>query len=69
MKNLKITLAAARVNAGMTQREAAEAIGVSRSTIQGWEAYTKWPNVLQLDAICEAYGLSVDDIIFSKSSS
>lgn len=69
MKKLKITLAAARKNANMTQREAAAAIGVSRSTIQGWEAYTQWPNVLQLETICEVYGLSIDDLIFSKPSS
>ena len=38
MSDFKITMAAARVNAGMTQTEAAEKLGISRATLIAWEA-------------------------------
>ena len=34
----KITLAAARVNAGLSQQEAAKALGVSVATLQNYES-------------------------------
>lgn len=37
MKPFKITLKAARINAGLTQYQAAKAIGVSRESIQNYE--------------------------------
>ncbi len=37
MTDYKITLAAARVNAGMTQEEVAKAMHVSKNTIVNWE--------------------------------
>ena len=37
MSEIKISLAAARVNANMTQEQAAAAINVSKSTINSWE--------------------------------
>ena len=37
MCDVKITLAAARVHAGLTQEEAAKAINVSVNTICAWE--------------------------------
>ena len=59
-----MTLKAARVNCGMNQQEAAEMIGVSRTTIQSWESYRSFPTVLQLPAIEAAYNVKYDDIIF-----
>ena len=35
---LKITLQAARVNAGMTQRQVAQELGVVNKTISNWES-------------------------------
>lgn len=37
MQDLKISLAAARVNKKMTQEEVAKALGVSKSTVVAWE--------------------------------
>ena len=37
MNDFKITLAAARVNAGMTQEEVAKEMHVSKNTIVNWE--------------------------------
>lgn len=37
LKNIQISLAAARVNAGMTQDEVADAMNVSKNTVVNWE--------------------------------
>lgn len=64
----KITLKAARVNAGLTQKEAAEKLNVSNKTVWSWECGKAMPNVNKIDAICSLYGMSYDDIIFLPSN-
>lgn len=60
----KISLKAARVNAGLTQTESAKRIGVSVSTIKNWEAGKSFPNQPMIEKICEIYGVSYDYIKF-----
>lgn len=60
----RITLKAARVNAGLTQKEAAAKLHVSNKTLWNWEAGVRVPNINNVKAICELYGMSYDDIIF-----
>lgn len=60
----QITLAAARINSGLTQIEAAEKIGVSKSTIGNWEKGKTKPDVNDLKKIEDVYGLSYNDIYF-----
>ena len=62
MKKLK--LKAWRINAGLTQREAAERLGVSTRTIWQWENGKSYPNPKQIDPICELYKTEYDSIIF-----
>ena len=64
--NLKITLAAARVNAGMTQTAAALALGVSRFTVGAWEAGRQLPDVITARKIYEVYKRPEDSIFFGK---
>lgn len=66
--NLKISLAAARVNAGMTQKEAAQKLGVSNKTLISWEHGESFPSVMQADEIYELYNRPKDSIFFSKIS-
>lgn len=61
----KITLKAARVNAGMTQTEAAKRIGVSISTLKNWESGSTFPKQPQIEAMCEIYGISYDALFFA----
>lgn len=61
----KITLRAARVNAGITQKAASDAVGVSNKTMVKWEKGTAYPNVKQAIVLCRLYGIPFDDIIFS----
>lgn len=64
----KITLAAARVNKGLTQKEAAMHLKVSNKTLSSWENGNTYPNPLQVDAICSLYGCTYNDIIFLKTN-
>ena len=63
-KMLKINLAAARVNKGMTQRAAAKELEISTKTLQNWEKGASFPNMQKIDEICDLYGVSVDNLIF-----
>ena len=60
----KITLIAARKMAGLTQRELAEACGVSDGTVSRWEKGIKDPTISQAKRIGEVCGVDYDDIIF-----
>lgn len=62
---MKVSLAAARVNANLTQNEAAERIGVNRSTLINWEKAKSYPTVDQIKKIEEVYNCSYDDIFFA----
>ena len=55
---------AARINAELTQAQAAKCVGVSIKTLQMWERYETSPNAKYIDKICEAYGRSYDGIAF-----
>ena len=62
MKNIKISLAAARVNANMTQSQVAERIGVSKPTLINWEkGKTKIP-FASLVELCKIYNFPLDAI-------
>jgi len=59
-----MSLAAARVNAKLTQKELAEKCGVSESTIIAWESGRRYPNVRMLGKIEQALGVSLNYIRF-----
>ena len=63
---VKISLAAARVNADLTQKELAEKCGVSESTIINWENGKSLPNMKKLNVLENALGLSLDHVRFDK---
>ena len=62
MSELKISLAAARVNAEMTQTEVAEKMHVSKQTIVNWEKGKIVPRTAQLQFLCNLYNFPVDNI-------
>lgn len=66
---MKLTLKAARVNKGLTQKDAAKLMGVSRNVISNWERQISFPDVLQVKRIEEVYGLKFQEIIFLPSES
>lgn len=60
----RITLKAARINAGLTQKEAAERLNVSNKTLGNWENNISKPKADKIDAICALYGIPYDNLIF-----
>ena len=60
----KISMAAARVNAGLTQKDAAKKLKVSNKTLWQWEKGITMPKADKIEAICELYSVSYDHIIF-----
>lgn len=64
----QITLAAARVSAGLTQQELADKIGVSRTSIIKWETGQTPMKPAYFYAVCQVTGFDVDDIILPNES-
>lgn len=60
----KITLAAARVNAGLDQKEAAAQLNISNTTLGKWEKGESFPTADKIPEICELYGVHYDHINF-----
>lgn len=60
----KMSLKALRVNAGLSQREAASKIGVSVKTLCFWEKGKAFPKQPMIEKICNAYGCTYDVINF-----
>lgn len=56
----KITMASARVNAGLTQKQLAKKCGVSESTIISWESGKSHPHIKRLPLLEKAYGIPLD---------
>lgn len=61
---MEIALKAARVNAGLTQEEAAKQLGISKSTLISYEKYRTTPNIEKAKQIASLYKTTVEDIIF-----
>ena len=61
---VKMSLKAARVNAGLSQKEAAEKLGISNVTLSNWENGVSFPDAQQIIKICEVYGVSYDNLNF-----
>lgn len=59
-----MTLKAARVNKELTQKKAADLIGVNVSTLSKWEKGKSYPTNKRIPKILEVYGVSYDEIIF-----
>ena len=64
---MKLTLKAARVNAGLTQEEVAKELRISKSTILSYEKYRTIPDMETALLLASLYKLSVNDIIFLPS--
>lgn len=67
---MKISLKAARVNAALTQKEAAERLNVTTATISNWETGKTSPSVEKALIIQNIYGIAYDEInfLFKKST-
>ena len=61
--NIAAALAAARINAGLTQTEAARRLGVDQSTVSFWESGKKLPRASMLVKLADLYCCSIDELM------
>ncbi len=59
---MKVSIKALRVNAKLSQQEAADKIGVAQRTLQNWENGVTYPTAVQLVSICSVYNCTMADI-------
>ncbi len=68
MDKIQISLAAARVNAGLTQEDVAQRLKVSKKTIVNWEKGKVIPSFVVLEALSNLYKMPVDNIFLPVQS-
>lgn len=61
----KISLKAARVNAGLSQKEAAKMLEISNKTLCSWENGKTYPDQPMIEKLCVLYGVTYDMIDFT----
>ncbi|MGN8706142.1 helix-turn-helix transcriptional regulator [Bacillota bacterium HCP3S3_E9] len=65
---LKISLAAARVNADMTQQDVADRLHVSKKTVVNWEKGRTLPSFTTINELSRIYRMPVCYIFLPKES-
>ncbi|MGN0533446.1 MAG: helix-turn-helix domain-containing protein [Eubacterium sp.] len=56
-------LQAARKAAGITQEQAAEALGISRQTLSNWENAKTYPDIVSVVKMSDLYSVSLDHLL------
>ena len=59
---MKFTLKMLRIGKNLKQIDVAIALNVNRKTVSAWERGESLPAVDKIDAICELFGVSYDEI-------
>lgn len=62
MEKIQISLAAARVNAGMTQEAVASEMHVSKNTVVNWEKGKTLPSFAVMQTLAILYNIPIDYI-------
>lgn len=62
----KISLRAARVNANLSQEEAAQKIGICKATLQKYESGLSVPDWEKVEAISRVYDFPISYISFTR---
>lgn len=61
-----VSLEAARVNAKLSQRDAAEKLGINVATLSNWERGKTSPDADKFKQLCELYRCPIDLIFLGK---
>ena len=64
---MKVSIRGARIEKHMTQKQAADAMNVTKETISHWERGRTAPTALQLIALCNLYGVELSDIFLEEN--
>lgn len=67
--DFRISLPAARVNAGMTLEQACEAIKVSKTTMSKWENGKTAPTIEKAEQLADLYKIPINRINFCRQGS
>lgn len=67
MERNKISLAAARVNAKLQQKDVAKVLGIAQETLLNWEKGKTSPRIEQARKLAAMYGIPLQDIFFANS--
>lgn len=65
-EKIRISLEAARVNAGLTQKDVCKTLNVSATTIWLWERGDRVPTADKARALCDLYKMPMDCINFCR---
>lgn len=68
MEVIQISLAAARVNAGLTQEEVAKMMKISKNTLVNWEKGISEPTITQGRELSKFYKIPLDNIFLPTKS-
>ena len=68
MAEIQISLAAARVNAGLTQDNVARFMQVSKNTIVNWEKGKSEPQISEAQKLSGLYKIPLDNIFLPSKS-
>jgi len=68
LSEFKISLAAARVNAGLTQNDVAKVLKVGKQTVVSWEKGKSEPKMSQSRQLSELYNMPLDYIFLPEKS-
>lgn len=62
----KISLEAARVNAGLQQKDAAQRLGITPATLRSWENGDTMPDIDKAQTLAKLYDYPISYIFFGK---
>lgn len=65
---IRISLAAARVNARLTQDEVAKKMKIGKRTIINWEKGVVMPSFADINLLSDIYGIPIDNISLPEKS-
>ena len=68
MEKLQISLAAARVNAELTQADVSKNMKISKNTLVNWEKGVSEPSITQARMLSELYHMPLDNISLPTKS-
>lgn len=66
MEPIKITLAAARVNAHMTQEDVRKVLNVSKQTVVNWESGKTRPSTATLHFLADLYKIPEENFLLTE---
>ena len=62
----QITMKAARVNAGLTQKQMADRMHRNNNTVMAWERGHKMPRADEFKKYCEICGVETSDVLLPE---